>query len=244
MSHSYRVDKDLEVLQYANKEMLDVLVRHLTFDKDGLERVTSTLTGDTDFTSSRDDYHKVWKMIAGELQHFGGDTFVNLVRGNGVTYREILIDVCKQIKVKTDFDASTIKIEQGMLAKLMSDTWDKMTAEEKEVLMSELKLDTKLAEQAAKSALINSILVGGFASYHVSLVLANSIATMIMGKGLQFVATTGFGRAVGLLGGPVGWVISGLLTLPAISGPAFRVTCPAVIQVAAMRQQLENKDIF
>lgn len=244
MSHSYRDDEDLKVLQYANKEMLDVLVRHLTFDKDGLERVASTLKGDAKFTGSSDDYRKVWRMVAGELQHFGGDTFVNLVRGNGVLYREILIDVCKQIKVKTNFDASTIEIEQAMLAKLMSDSWDKMTAKEKEVLMEELKIDPKLAGQAAKSALINSILVGGFASYQVSLILVNSIATVIMGKGLQLAATAGFGRAVGLLAGPVGWVVSGILTLPAISGPAYRVTCPAVIQVAAMRQQLENKDIF
>jgi uncharacterized protein YaaW (UPF0174 family) len=244
MSHSYKNDKDLEVLQYANKEMFDVLVRHLTFDKDGLERVTSTLKGDAKFTSASDDYRKVWRMVAGELQHFGGDTFANLVRGTGVPYKEILIDVCKKIKVKTDFNSDTIKIEQAMIAELMGASWEKMTTEEKEALMSELKIDPKLSEQAAKSALMSSILAGGFTSYYVSLILANSIAKIIVGKGLQIAATAGFGRLFGLLGGPVGWVISGLLTLPAISGPAFRVTCSAVIQVAAMRQHLENKDIF
>ncbi|HGD3788905.1 TPA: hypothetical protein ACI4K1_002305 [Enterobacter roggenkampii] len=35
--------------------------------------------------------------------------------------------------------------------------------------------------------------------------------------------------------------ITALLTIPAISGPAFRVTLPAVVQIAAMRQQMLNK---
>ena len=34
MSNKYREDKDLAFLQYADAEMLEVLVKHLMFDKD------------------------------------------------------------------------------------------------------------------------------------------------------------------------------------------------------------------
>ena len=40
-----------------------------------------------------------------------------------------------------------------------------------------------------------------------------------------------------LLTGPVGWVITGAWTLIDIAGPAFRVTLPAVIQIAVLRKK-------
>ncbi|HED1572153.1 TPA: DUF3944 domain-containing protein [Morganella morganii] len=93
MSNTYRNDKDLELLRYADNEMLSILVKYLTIDKDGTTRFTETLTGDKQFKAAQGNYQQVWQLIAGELQHFGGDTLVNLFRRSGVKYREILIDV-------------------------------------------------------------------------------------------------------------------------------------------------------
>ncbi|WP_392344719.1 DUF3944 domain-containing protein [Pseudoalteromonas prydzensis] len=100
MSNKYREDKDLAFLQYADAEMLEVLVKHLMFDKDGEKRNTESLSGDKAFIDAKGDYRKAWQSVAAELQHYGGDTLVNLVRRTGVTYREILVDVCKRIKAK------------------------------------------------------------------------------------------------------------------------------------------------
>ncbi len=244
MSHKYREDQDLAFLHYADTEMLEVLVQHLVFDKDGKKRNTESLSGDKAFIDAKGDYSKIWKSIAAELQHYGGDTLVNLVRQTGVSYREILVDVCKRIKVETDFDAATIEIEKAMFAKLIESSWEEMTDEQKKELTKELKVDPKLAGPAAMAAIISAIKLGGFASYQVALIVANSIAKMIMGKGLQLAANAGIARAIGVFTGPIGWVITGLTTVPAITGPAFRVTLPAVIQVAAMRQELENKEHF
>jgi len=44
-------------------------------------------------------------------------------------------------------------------------------------------------------------------------------------------------RTMAILTGPIGWVITGLWTAVDIAGPAYRVTIPAVIQVAALRQK-------
>lgn len=244
MPHNYKEDTDLELLRYADNEMLEVLVQHFIFDKDGKTRNSESLSGNKEFIDAKGDYRKVWQPIAAELQHFGGDTLVNLVRRSGVSYREILIDVCKRIKVKTDYKAETINIEQAMFAKLIETSWKEMSDEEKAALQKMLKVDPKLAGPGAMAAIIAVINMGGFASYQVAMIVANSIAKMIMGKGLQLAANAGLARVIGVLSGPIGLAITAVFSVPAITGPAFRVTLPAVIQVAVIRQQLENKELF
>nr|WP_314521739.1 DUF3944 domain-containing protein [uncultured Lelliottia sp.] len=74
----FRADKDLELLRYSDNEMLEVLVKYLTTDKDGSTRYTESLTGEKAFQDVGKDYRQAWQLIGAELQHFGGDTLVNL----------------------------------------------------------------------------------------------------------------------------------------------------------------------
>ncbi|MEZ8353191.1 DUF3944 domain-containing protein [Vibrio splendidus] len=243
MSNTYRKDKDLEpLLRYADNEMLGVLVKYLTTDKDGKTRYAETLTSDKQFKAAKDNYQQVWQLIAGELQHFGGDTLVNLFRRSGVEYREILTDVCKKLKIKTDYKADTVKIEQALLAKLFADSWEKMSDSERDALREELKIDASLTSSAALTAIIAAIRMGGFMSYQVAMIVANAVAKALLGRGLTLAANAGLARAIGVFAGPIGIAITVLLTIPAISGPAFRVTLPAVVQIAAMRQQMLNEE--
>ncbi|QMV14507.1 DUF3944 domain-containing protein [Vibrio spartinae] len=242
MSNSYRKDKDLELLRYADNDMLEVLVKYLTTDKDGKTRYTETLTDDKQFKAAKGDYQQVWQLIAGELQHFGGDTLVNLFRRTGVEYREILIDVCKKLSIKTDYKAEIVKIEQALLAKLFADSWEKMSESERDALRKELQIDASLTSSAALTAIIAAIRMGGFMSYQVAMIVANAVAKALLGRGLSLAANAGLARAIGVFAGPIGIAITVLLTVPAISGPAFRVTLPAVVQIAAMRQQMLNEE--
>lgn len=242
MSNTYRKDKDLEpLLRYADNEMLGVLVKYLTTDKDGKTRYAETLTSDKQFKAAKDNYQQVWQLIAGELQHFGGDTLVNLFRRSGVEYREILTDVCKKLKIKTDYKADTVKIEQALLAKLFADSWEKMSDSERDALREELKIDASLTSSAALTAIIAAIRMGGFMSYQVAMIVANAVAKALLGRGLTLAAKAGLARAIGVFAGPIGIAIT-VLFIPAISGPAFRVTLPAVVQIAAMRQQMLNEE--
>lgn len=246
MANNYRQDTDLELLRYADQEMLGVLVNYLTTDKDGSTRYTESLTGDEAFKAANGDFRKVWQLIGAELQHFGGDSLVNFIRRNGVPYKEILTDVCKKIGVKTDFSADTVEIEKAMLAKLFEDSWENMSEAERASIRAQLKINGNLAGGAALSAIIAAIRLGGFMSYQVSLIVANAVARALLGRGLALAANAGLVRAIGIFAGPVGMAISALLTLPALTGPAYRVTLPAVVQIAAMRQQLlkPEEDIF
>ncbi len=79
-------------------------------------------------------------------------------------------------------------------------------------------------------------------SYQVAMIVANAVAKALLGRGLTLAANAGLARAIGVFAGPIGIAITVLLTIPAISGPAFRVTLPAVVQIAAMRQQMLNEE--
>lgn len=243
MANTYRDDKDLELLQYADNEMLEILVTYLTKDENGETRITQELLDSEDFKNANGNYQKVWKEIAAELQYFGGDTVVNFFRGSGVTYKEILIDVCKKIKVKTNYSRETIKIEQDLLAKLFEKAWSKMSQKERDEVKSKLGVDPSLTGSILLASILASI-SAGIISRDISLLLARSLAQVLIESGLFTVAEVGATRLLGVFTGPIGWTIVGLLTVPAISGPAFRVTLPCTIQIAAIRQQMLNKDYF
>ncbi|NHA85627.1 flagellar biosynthesis protein FlgG [Helicobacter pylori] len=44
---------------------------------------------------------------------------------------------------------------------------------------------------------------------------------------------------MGVLAGPIGWVITGALVSVNLAGPAYRVTVPACVLVAALRKKLK-----
>ncbi|WP_223857335.1 hypothetical protein [Acinetobacter seifertii] len=97
----FREDPDLAFLQYSDFQDLKLLSNTLIADSEGTEQWTgglkSTLVKNMSMYSTEDDLYKnSWKAIAAEIQLFGGDTVVNLVRGKGVVYRELLEDVAKK----------------------------------------------------------------------------------------------------------------------------------------------------
>lgn len=46
-------------------------------------------------------------------------------------------------------------------------------------------------------------------------------------------------KTLGILAGPIGWVITGALVSINLAGPAYRVTVPACIVVATLRKKLK-----
>ncbi len=46
-------------------------------------------------------------------------------------------------------------------------------------------------------------------------------------------------KTLGILAGPIGWVITGTLVSINLAGPAYRVTVPACVLVAALRLKLK-----
>ena len=157
-----------------------------------------------------------------------------MLRGHGVSYREMLIDVCKKTKTPFNEKSSLERIENALLEKVLEDTWENLSAQEKEDLFK----DTPMGDIGGMGAgaLIGIFRAGGFASYQLTLVVVNAIAKAILGRGLSLVANAALARALGVLTGPLGIALTALWTAIDIAGPAYRVTVPATIYIAALRR--------
>lgn len=233
----YRPDADLEFLQNCDNEDLDILVTYLTKGRDGETRLAEELTGKEVYKQHQPNHKMYWQDIAAEIQTFGGNTFANLARGDqGIPYKDVLIDVCKRMKVNFNAESRVDLIEMNLLMKILTDSLDKMTPEQlKEVVEATGLKTTNFTPQAVTAALQVAARMSGFEVYKLVLIVANAVARAIIGRGLSLAANAALARFIGVFAGPIGWIITGLWTLVDLAGPAYRVTIPSVIQVAYMR---------
>ncbi|MGL2398943.1 ubiquinol-cytochrome C chaperone family protein [Helicobacter pylori] len=118
--------------------------------------------------------------IAEELQCYGGNTFINFFRNEGVLYKEILCDVCNHLKVNYNEESPTSLIEQNILAKLLKDSLEQMSKKDLEELRHELgmtNIDKVIGEN--KQVLIASTLTlfqtGGSHSYALAVSVADAM---------------------------------------------------------------------
>lgn len=238
---AYRYDPDLEFLSKCTDEDLNDLVYCLTHDKDGSKRLTEELTL-SDAYKKHYPYHSLyWEEIAAEIQCFGGNTFANMFRGGkGVLYKEVLCDVCDKMKVNYNKNSPVGRIESGLISKVLEDSLEKMSPDEIRRLATELGI--KNTQNITKQVLLGSFQTifraGGFKSYQLTVIVVNAVLKALIGRGLSFAGNAAATRAFAVLSGPIGWVITGLWTAFDIAGAAYRVTIPAVIQIAALRQKI------
>lgn len=242
---AYRHDPDLDFLGTLSSEELDNLVKILTLDKEGNALLTENLTYSEQYKLYHPEHKMYWKDIAEELQLFGGNTFMNLLKGNkGVFYKEILCDVCDKLKVNYNKTSATIQIEQNLLMKILQDSLEKMSPDEIATLANELGIENKngLTPQAMGAAFLAIFRAGGFKSYQLTLIVVNAVMKTLFGHMLPPIIAGGVaGRIAGILSGPIGWIITGVWTAIDLAGPAYRITIPAVIQVAYLRSLSINR---
>lgn len=239
---TYREDKDLEFFkEMASKDLHD-LVESITKDKDGDIRITEELTTKEIYKKYYPDHKKYWYLVAAELQCFGANSFVTIFRGGkGVMYREVLQDVCDNSKVNYNKKQSVAAIENQLLIKLLGDATEKMSESDRADFAKLVGLNTAkmLSPEGLMAAAQAAFVAGGFQSYRMALIVANGVSRALLGRGLTLAANATLTRTLSIVSGPIGWAVTGLLTAIDISGPAFRVTLPAVIHVALLRKKYQ-----
>ncbi len=132
-----------------------------------------------------------------------------------------------------------------MLSKLLKDSLEKISDEEIRELCDELgmaNIDKVIGEN--KQILIVSTLTlfkaGGSHSYALAIAVADAMVKKTLGHGLSsVVGKVALKKTLGILAGPIGWVITGALVSVNLAGPAYRVTVPACIVVATLRKKLK-----
>nr|WP_232779003.1 ubiquinol-cytochrome C chaperone family protein [Helicobacter pylori] len=132
-----------------------------------------------------------------------------------------------------------------MLSKLLKDSLERMSKKDLEELLHELgttSIDKMIGEN--KQILITSILMlfkaDGSHSYALAIAVADAMARKTLGHGLlSVVGKVALKKTLGILAGPIGWVITGALVSINLAGSAYRVTVPACVLVATLRLKLK-----
>ncbi|MCG6146508.1 DnaJ domain-containing protein [Leptospira bandrabouensis] len=183
-----------------------------------------------------------------EIRRMGSNDIATFLRGEGVSYSEIVEDVADKIKlpnvIREDCD-DVASLEKEILIYMMEKAYEKMTKEEKanfeksfkEVGYSEFGNFSSIPFSIGLiSATINA---SGFFAYKMTAIVANAIVKQILGRGLSFAFNAGMMRGISILAGPVGWAISALWLGIDIASPATRTTIPLVILIASLRMKKE-----
>ncbi|GAA7084528.1 hypothetical protein HpBGD13_04360 [Helicobacter pylori] len=175
------------------------------------------------------------------MQCYGGNTFINFFRNEGVLYKEILRDACDHLKVSYHEKSKISLIEQNMLAKILKDGLERMSKKDLEELRHELGMTIDKMIGGNKQILIASVLTlfkaGGSHSYALAIAVADAMVRKTLGHGLSsVVGKVALTRTLSLL---TGWNITGVWTAIYIAGPAYRVTVPACVLVATLRLKLK-----
>lgn len=235
----YRHDPDLDFLGRLKSEDLNDLLDTLTRGKDGSLRLTEEVTTDSVYMLHSPDHARYWSLIAAELQCYGGNAFATLVRGGkGVLYKEVLIDVCKQLKVNFNKHSDAALIERNMLDKLLEQTLDAMTEDEKRELARNFGARNwkVLSGQALTGTIQMLFRKGGFKSYQLTLIMVNAVTKALLGHGLSLAGNRILAKSLRLMTGPAALAFTVAWSAVDLAGPAYRVTMPAVLQVALLRQ--------
>ncbi|MFJ3167775.1 hypothetical protein ACIPIL_17330 [Serratia nematodiphila] len=219
----------VQLLLNADKGDIDLLIDYVTnTGKLGFSMSDSVkaVLQDTKRQDIPDD--ETLRLLVRELQHFGGNTFVNLFRRNGVSYSEIVDDVASHLKMKVPAAASVEEKEALIIDCVFTSSWKKMSDDERSQILHDMGINASASMDIPV--------------WQRAALVANGLAQTTAGKVLPLIAGLGIGRVLGVLTGPVGLAITGLYTAYDISNPAFRVTLPCVVQVAWIR--LKNSRQF
>ncbi len=247
---AYKSDCDLEFLAGLSDDELQPLFESLVYDADGTKRRTENITGNEEYKKNEPHHSRYWKLIAGELQHFGGNTIANVIRGGGVSYHEILVDVAsKYIKdyLKKNPGASTSDIEVNLVKHLLTEYRGQILKELEDVKkqaggcdsddIRDLIRDLEKNTTGFMAAGVLAYMVAGRVIPKIGLRLITGLVatSALRAVGIRAGVSVLAGRAGSLIFGPVGWTVSGLWLLADVAGPAYRVTIPCVIQIAFLR---------
>ncbi|HEV3189308.1 MAG TPA: DUF3944 domain-containing protein [Polyangiaceae bacterium] len=237
------VDPDLTFLASCSNEDLDPIVKYVV----GAD--TNMLDINEHYKANVGNHLAYVGLIVKEIREFGGNTFANTLRGDGVDYAEIVRDVAGKLGVKYEKttktgEANTVEeIELKILTKILEDSLKKMSDEERGSLEDEFRRaglkNVNLSSGLPLGAMLaqGGVRLSGFIAYRVAVIVANAVAKVVLGRGLSMAGNALLTRAIGVFAGPIGWAVTGIWTAVDLAGPAYRLTIPVVCHVAYLRQK-------
>lgn len=238
-----KTDKDLQFLQNCDNEDLRSLCDILVFNNDGKVRFNESLTRLRVYnTCYPDNMQGMWRELALELQRYGGNSILNFIcHGVGPSYKSIVYEVCKRIKVSgISIQDTTEELEQKLLVTISSKAIGQLTEAQARAIMLEYDIQ---GFAFTKKGLFAALLAFQVVNRHLFVAVINSVMKTVykalMGSGILAIGIGAFAaRGIGLCMGAVGWLVFAGWTAWNLMGPSYSVVVPAVIQIAYMRTKM------
>lgn len=166
--------------------------------------------------------------------------------GNKPTYKEIVKQVSKKLKVKYKKYETASEIEIKIAQKVMETIWEKMTPEQRIEMEEELRKTAKKFDKIEDlfkvSSMFVALKVAGLSGFKVYLLASTALGatTGFMGITLPFAVYTTMSRAIAVVIGPVGWIGAGLFSVWQLTGPNYKKLTSAILYICALRAKLDG----
>lgn len=160
------------------------------------------------------DLQDIADVLAKEICAFGGNTIANAWRKGGVPYRELATDVASKLGAKLSEEMDVFAIEEAAIAKALKD----------------FSSETTMVVPSTRADLVS--ILGPIISGLVT--TGSSVTGVLAAGGASGAASVVAGRAATLAAPPLAIAAVGATVLQAAS-PAYRITVPAVLQIAKIR---------
>lgn len=224
--------RNFEILDEFTNEELEVIVK-LIVDK-GWQ--TENLSKDEVYKKYYPDHRKYLDKIKTELSLMGGNTIANIARfilkkNSNVSYREMLKDVCTKMNIKYEQSDTDRDLENCLLATVLTRAFDKLTRTGKDFIF----------EQMGRNSFYHIFREDEQNAYELSILIANTLVKMEIGKNLKKADEIAvlLDKLKNLVV-QVSYILTNTDKTIDIAGPAYRVTLPAIIYIAAMKR-IKNK---
>lgn len=207
-----------EVLEKATHEELSALVELLT----NARRCTLSL-------SERDI-----SLIAQAVKSLGSNYLMFQVAGSMTPYESIVKMVAKKVGAKFKKGAQIPDIEWAIVSHLAEKAAKNLTPEQREAMQKDLE---NLEGRKIIGATLGVYLLSA-TSPVLQQALSQAVATQLLGRaGIQYVGTPIAATlpAISFWLGPLAWALGGFGLIWALTGPAYKVSVPAVVLIATMR---------
>lgn len=236
------LDRDLIFLNKATNDDLLVLCDIITKENDGTYRTTETLSSTRSYIRNYpDNIKRILPELVHEFRLFGGNSVLNFFRGEGPGYSEILRDVANKCKVS--FNDATSKdehVEQMLLGKLIKEVLDNASDSELRQMMRELDLQIPHYNRRRVMLDLEKLWKShDIAGFRLLTSVTSTVLTRLTGIAISTVAGITLPRLTAVMLGPIGLILTSLYCAIDFAGPAYRVTIPAVIQIAYIRQKMK-----
>jgi len=217
-------DRELpDLLSRASSGDLNVLADLITDFGKGRVALDGSVKSQILACKERSRLQDISELLAGEISAFGGNTLVNAVRKGGVSYQELASDVAKQLGGKPSSGLASWDIEEIALSQAVKKAF------------KDVSVDVSKKSGAQLADLMRPTIDGMIKEAGSALgAIANSGASGIMGllsvRAAPFVLAPLAAAAVGV-------------TAAQAATPAYRITTPAVLQIAIIRRRQFDSDL-